>query len=573
MRTIRASFDTHGRWAVCAVAMAGAVLVASAVSVSADASAFARQQVLALAEGENGLRSAVIDTTGTYAYIGTHTQPGRIVKVHVPTMTSVEAITLNTGEDLLRSAVIDSTGTYAYFGTYTAPGKVVKVQLSPLARVGALTLNAGEANLTSAVISGGRAYFGTDTIAGRVVEVQLSPLARTRALTLGTGENHLLTAVAAGGHGYFATFTDPAKVVKVDLSSMTKAGVLTLNAGESWVESAVVDPAGANAYYGTLTSPGRVVKVRLSDLSRAGAVTLDQGRLSAAVMDPGGAFAFFGTHSLPGRVVRVQLSDLTQTGAVTLLNTENFLRSAVIDPDGQFALFGSGTAPGRVIKLKIGGVDTRHSTTTTLSCNDGPFFYTGDVHTPCTAWVTGPDLDEEVDVSYADNISVGSATASAHFPGDDGYKPSGDSTTFAISPWSAVGFAQPVGAANSVFAAAPDDPPSPGAISDLVWNTTRGGVTVPLKFQIFAGDVQKTSTADVNSFTATRLTGCAGTGGDADEVDYVTNDKPALRYDNTEEQFVQNWKTPKVSSAEECYRATIRFADGSSLSAFFRLRK
>jgi hypothetical protein len=53
------------------------------------------------------------------------------------------------------------------------------------------------------------------------------------------------------------------------------------------------------------------------------------------------------------------------------------------------------------------------------------------------------------------------------------------------------------------------------------------------------------------------------------EAQLLTTGGTTLRYDS---QWIQNWLTPKVSS-ETCYRATVTFADGSSLSAFFRVRK
>ncbi len=57
------------------------------------------------------------------------------------------ALTLESGEDSVVSAVIDAANGYAYFGTNTFPGQVVKVALgagaAPPTRVGALTLGVG----------------------------------------------------------------------------------------------------------------------------------------------------------------------------------------------------------------------------------------------------------------------------------------------------------------------------------------------------------------------------------------------------------------------------------------------
>lgn len=45
----------------------------------------------------------------------------------------VGAITLEDGEDSMLSAVIDADGGFAYFGTNTSPGRVVKVDLAAAA--------------------------------------------------------------------------------------------------------------------------------------------------------------------------------------------------------------------------------------------------------------------------------------------------------------------------------------------------------------------------------------------------------------------------------------------------------
>src|SRR5262245_40886048 len=90
---------------------------------------------LPLQTGEDGLFCSVIDPAGKFAYFGTNTSPGSVVKVRLADMTRVDALPLNPGENSLISAVIDAAGEFAYFGTSTAPGRVVKVQLSNFTRV------------------------------------------------------------------------------------------------------------------------------------------------------------------------------------------------------------------------------------------------------------------------------------------------------------------------------------------------------------------------------------------------------------------------------------------------------
>jgi hypothetical protein len=52
----------------------------------------------------------------------------------------------------------------------------------------------------------------------------------------------------------------------------------------------------------------------------------------------------------------------------------------------------------------------------------------------------------------------------------------------------------------------------------------------------------------------------------------TTSGNTTLRYDTTAMQWIQNWKTPSGGN-DVCYRATVTYADGSSLSAFFKFAR
>jgi hypothetical protein len=151
-------------------------------------------------------------------------------------------------------------------------------------------------------------------------------------------------------------------------------------------------------------------------------------------------------------------------------------------------------------------------------------------------------------------------------------------TTASISPWNAAGkgFYAPVGVANSVFTAAPT--PVPTLFNPpYVWNTVKGGQTVPLKFNVFAGSVEKTGadafTNIATAFQAAKMTSCTNAA-DTDPVDYTitATGSTTLRYDPSGMQWIYNWQTPKVT-ATACYRTYVTFADGSSIEAFFQLSK
>ncbi|MBK8794181.1 MAG: hypothetical protein IPN59_13925, partial [Holophaga sp.] len=111
-----------------------------------------RSSSLILTSSEDYPITAVIDTVHGFAYYGTRTATGVIVKVRLSDFTRVGQLYLNPNENYLSAAAIDVAGGFAYFGTGTFSGTVVKVRLSDLTRVGAISLPLGENVLTSAVI-------------------------------------------------------------------------------------------------------------------------------------------------------------------------------------------------------------------------------------------------------------------------------------------------------------------------------------------------------------------------------------------------------------------------------------
>lgn len=102
-----------------------------------------------------------------------------------------------------------------------------------------------------------------------------------------------------------------------------------------------------------------------------------------------------------------------------------------------------------------------------------------------------------------------------------------------------------------------------------VLNTVKAGSTVPLKFELFAGSTEKTSTSDVQSFTAARVN-CSPNATSEDAIEFVTTGGTSLRYDSTAGQFIQNWKIP--TGAGLCYSTTMTARDGSRITALFKTK-
>ena len=63
---------------------------------------------------------------------------------------------------------------------------------------------------------------------------------------------------------------------------------------------------------------------------------------------------------------------------------------------------------------------------------------------------------------------------------------------------------------------------------------------------------------------------CPGASAPTDDVELTTTGGTSFRYDAMGGQFIQNWQTPKKAGA--CYEVITTTADGSSLSALFKLK-
>ena len=103
----------------------------------------------------------------------------------------------------------------------------------------------------------------------------------------------------------------------------------------------------------------------------------------------------------------------------------------------------------------------------------------------------------------------------------------------------------------------------------LLWNAVKGGSTVPLKFRVFTGANQVTSTAGI---TLTQTTvNCIGGIVLSDDIIPTATGGTGLRYDTTGQQFIFNWSVP--SRPNVCYLISMRVSDGSILTnAYFKTK-
>ena len=127
---------------------------------------------------------------------------------------------------------------------------------------------------------------------------------------------------------------------------------------------------------------------------------------------------------------------------------------------------------------------------------------------------------------------------------------SSTSVTYSVGAWTLAGFHRPVE-------------------MDAV-NAVKGGSTVPLKFEVFDGDTELTSTDVVDGFSVEDVACPEARGGGRGPVAWTSTGGADVRYDQGSGRFEVPWLTPRAGSA--CLRLTLSTTDGSSLSALFRTK-
>jgi hypothetical protein len=180
------------------------------------------------------------------------------------------------------------------------------------------------------------------------------------------------------------------------------------------------------------------------------------------------------------------------------------------------------------------------------SINNGASFYFGSVPAVpvCTATDTLSGPNDCGVTGYGTTVGSHTLTATAH---DVAGNSASASATYTVLAWTLIGFYQPVD-------------------MNGVLNVVKGGSTVPLKFEVFAGATELTDIAIVSTLAKQVICNASG----EDTIEVTATGGTSLRYDWTAGQFVYNWQTPKLPG--KCYSVTMTTQDGSSITALFKLK-
>jgi hypothetical protein len=435
------------------------------------------------------------------------------------------------------------------------------------------------ATLVGAVLSGDDASnYVLDSVATTTGEI--SPLAVTGEISASDKTYDGNTDAAASG----VTLVDKIGSDDVAVGVVGTAQFDTKDVGEDKVVTATIELIGADAGNYVLASDTATTTANIWAKQLTGSFTASDkvyDGTTAADVQPDDLTGVIGTEDVTLAVADASFdtkdvgTGKTVTATIALAGTDagNYVltnagpATAVADITVR-AVSGSFTA---LDKVWDGNTSATIATRSLASAN-------GD-----TGKIAGDDVALSGGVATFDNANVGNGKAvTVPATGPNAFVLTGSdagnysltsgpwATTAAISPlYSGTGFYQPVD--------------MPTTTNPIVWNTIKGGQTVPLKFEFFTAGtpkVEQTSvtvfgadaTAQGKAFSAQAISCSTGDSNAVDPIEVVTTGGTSLRYDTSAGQYVQNWKTPTTVGA--CFKVSVRALDGTTVGpAYFKITK
>ncbi len=350
-----------------------------------------------------------------------------------------------------------------------------------------------------------------------------APLASVSPAPNGAGWNNTDVVVSFSGNGD----NGPSGVdsctadvpVSAETAGQTVSGTCTDNAGN--------------------VSSARQVTVKLDktgpSVSYDSIVSGTQGAHGWYTSDVG--VKFTATDALSGPATASQTVTSSGEGAAVVVNSPAFS-----DDAGNTAAAGAASHTVKIDK----SAPTNITFTGGPAAGSSPYFGSVPAAPSCTAEDATSGVASCAVTGY--NATVGSHTMTATAIDNAGNTRS-ITRSYSVQAWTAKGFYAPVDMGG-------------------VWNTVKGGSTVPLKFELFAG-TELTDISAIKSFTTAKVS-CITGSAEVDAIELTTTGGTSLRYDSTGGQFIQNWKTPTTLG---CYSATMAAGDGSSITALFKILK
>ncbi|HEY3400450.1 MAG TPA: S8 family serine peptidase [Geothrix sp.] len=320
----------------------------------------------------------------------------------------------------------------------------------------------------------------------------------SKTFTIDKAPSTTTVTIIGGPFTYTGLAQTPATV------TVTGAGGLSLTPAATYADN--INAGLATASY---TFAGDANHTGSSDSKT---FTIDKASSTTTVTIIGGPFTYTGSAQTPATVTVTGAGGLSLTPAATYADNIN---AGLATASYTFAGDANHTGSSDSKTFTIG----KASSTTIVTIAGGPFIYTGLALTPATVTVTGAGgLNLTPPANYANNINVGTATASYTFAGDANHNGSSDSKNFTIN----YGF-------NGLLA--PWDPSKSYKIKSAI----------PLKWQYTNASGVPVPSGSASPVISIVMVSTGGTG----SADIALEDagSSGYQYDSTTATWQFNWKT------------------------------
>lgn len=320
---------------------------------SSPSTMMVRGKVTTLADGDNKISTGFADRK--YAYFGTHTSPGRVVKFRSADMIREDSLSFEGSSGLIAFSVTD--GVFGYFGVLDSAG-IVKVRLSDMVQIEKVDIP-GEIVFECAAIDDKFIYIASnyrefnDGI--ELIKVSLADFTISVRRNMSLGFQHISSLHLADSYLYAGTETSPAQVLKIrkiDLF-LEQSRIFPQ---VSYLKTMI--SVEKHLYIGTYTTPGTVVKVRMSDLEMEKSIVFDESHSLILTSLSDGVYGYFGGNQ-SGSVVQVKLKDMTTVTSFSYSDQVNGLVSAALVKNK--AYFASFDSPGKIVDIETPLISTEIS--------------------------------------------------------------------------------------------------------------------------------------------------------------------------------------------------------------------
>ena len=330
------------------------------------------------------LFSAIIDSSGTYAYFGTSASSNpKIIKVDLSTLTSVGSLTIATSFNHLVYAVIDKHNEYGYFASAASTGIIYKINLSNLSLISS-TSSPVVGSISSAIIDqyDQYIYFSASSFPTQIIKYTTSSGAVTSLTTIASIDFISCGTIDKNNEYIYFGSSSAGRITKINLSTFTITDVLELpsksvyNIGYAVLTFGVIDNNSKYAYFGVGSSTGSIIKVNLDTFTIDEIYSVTNSAINSGVIDilSQNLYINSGTNILykvnisytptsstdsAGIFYNLAGNSLDNTSdVIKLLNSLNIsgsgtFKCGAIDQFGQFGYFGTGDSPGKVYKINM----------------------------------------------------------------------------------------------------------------------------------------------------------------------------------------------------------------------------